>query len=292
MRAGHKRQWGNEIVFALGLLLASNLLADSIPNVPITKQVGNWRCWAGASESILKYYVPGFKKTQLELASVITSQDKEIPKEDIVKCIEINGKEADLKAQLITGTLSWAQMKQAAQEKRPFIILLYWPIAPEYHCNVYAGFITDSTRIKCMDPIAWTGSAIYYPTYQQLIKGNPKLSNAYWYYTILISGGNTALDEMSGVQNKKMLSIVNSTPFGQKKNSVTFINNADDGACALDIFNAAGVRLYHTTISSPARQAVASIPFSFSSGAYFVTYRTEHANNSRSSESKSIYFVR
>jgi hypothetical protein len=292
MKFGPRRKYGNIFIVALGLFLISNLYADSIPNVPKTKQVGNWRCWAGASESILKYYVPGFNKTQLELASVITPKDEEIPKEDIVRCIELNGKEVNLKAELIKGPLSWTEMKRAADENQPFIILLYWPIAPEYHCNVYAGFITDSTRIKCMDPIAWTGSSFYYPTYQQLINGNPKLSNAYWYYTIRISVDNTALNERSDSQNKSNISIVNTAPFGPKKQCVMFVNNTGDGTCVLDIFNTAGVCLYNTTISPSAPQAVVVIPVSFSSGAYFATCKTEHANGSRSSEITRFYLVR
>jgi hypothetical protein len=287
MKTDYKSACLGITIIALCFAVAPNAFADSIPMVPITKQIGAWRCWAGASESILKYYVSGFKKTQLELASVITTQDKEIPMADIVKCIEINGAGADLKAELIKGPLTFAQMKLAAEQRRPFIILLYWPIAPEYHCNVYAGFITDSTRIKCMDPISWTGSSVYYPTYQQLLKGNPKLSNAYWYYTIVLTGGNnTGIKEsVNTLKKNDIRSITVSLSCSKTKNQVLF-NYRGDGLYILNIFNMLGSRLYQKTINVTLHRSMVTIPNSFSSGSYIITFGPKMASGPAFSEIK------
>ncbi|MBN1983139.1 MAG: hypothetical protein JW795_16515, partial [Chitinivibrionales bacterium] len=233
------------LVFVVCMMMASAVFADSIPGIPVTRQQGDWRCWAGASESILKFYIPGFKKSQLEIASVITSKDEEIPKEKIPDCINKNGAEHNVKAQLISKTLSWQEIKKACDDRKPMIILLKWTIAGEYHCNVLAGYIKDSTKIKLMDPIAWTGSAMYYMTWTQLLQGNSKLSNSYWYQTILISGG-TPVDGLQQPETRDgalRILIAGNSP-GRQPASIVMQGWNRDFSAQLALFTMSGACVY------------------------------------------------
>lgn len=157
--------------------------SDTIPNIPFCRQEQKYWCWAASSQVLLKYYVPGFNKTQREIANTFginngTSNTDTLVKTKIPELIEknsvVNGTQY-LTAELIFRPLTWEEIKVLADNKSPFTIIYHYPSQTSkdmYHCVIYGGYIKDSTRIKIVDPDVLTGKQTYEKTYIQLTTGN------------------------------------------------------------------------------------------------------------------------
>ncbi|MBN1984251.1 MAG: hypothetical protein JW795_22180 [Chitinivibrionales bacterium] len=275
------------------LLFLPKGYADTIPGVPITTQNPyNWLCWAAASQSILKYYVPGFNKTILQVASVITSSDEEIPVERIPECINTHGKQANITAQLLNRTLTWAEMKTAAEQKRPFIVLLKW-VPPNYHCNVYAGFLKDSTKIRLMDPLAQSGNSIYSTNFEKLLKGTPgtNFGSLGWYKTIMISGGTSIGNPYSNHMDAAKFRIVGDGLYRPNMPIELLFTPVGNSTQKVRIVNAMGTCFYESIITSLAKEQSLCIDVSLPAGAYIATLAAENNSGKNHIEQKSFIIL-
>lgn len=143
--------------------LSFSVFAEYIQGIPTCKSAkGKW-CWAGACESILKYYDKDLNKSQAEIAKVITTQNRAATLEEIEKCLVENGKDVGLEVTHIPNTLSWEEVKEQSDLKQPFIFYIKWN-SGNYHCEVFAGYDKDESKLKFIDPAH--GGIITYRAYR------------------------------------------------------------------------------------------------------------------------------
>jgi hypothetical protein len=182
-------------LFAFAMVLASGVdrycFSDTIPGIPFCKQEKKYWCWVASSQTLLKFYVPGFNKTQTQIATTFgpntgTSASDTIVKTKIPELIAINSVVNGVRyltAEYLNHALTWPEMKAMGDNKLPFTIMYHWPSqSPNmYHCVIYAGYINDSTRIKIVDPDMLSGTQTYERSYKQLTG----TSLPSWSYTLV-----------------------------------------------------------------------------------------------------------
>lgn len=179
--------------------------SDTIPNIPFFKQEKTYWCWAVTSQILLKFFVPGFNKTQTQIANTFgvnngTSQKDTLVKTKIPTLIDTNSIVGGIKylsSELFFRPLTWAESKILADNKCPFTIIYHYPGSTAkdmYHCVVFGGYITDSTKIKIVDPDRLSGTDTYVRTYLQLTTGNI-LTTLIWQYTVVAHKAITILTQ-------------------------------------------------------------------------------------------------
>lgn len=243
-------------VFALvtTIFFSQNISADTIPNITWIKQEKFAWCWAASSHVLLNYYIQNFSKTQAEIAKTIsddTSQDGDtVPREEIPDCIRLSSKPTPNSPPLLSATfldrpLTFTELKEYAENNRPFTVVYNYHIRPYYHCVVYGGYIRDSTRIKIIDPDRLRGTKTYINSYKELITG--AYYKDIWVASILVEHA-TSVDEMANyIQNTSPMNLFLKRNAG--KHFTIVCNNPNQNIYALKIFNMRGMSLYSAIIN-------------------------------------------
>ncbi len=261
----HPQKWF--LVTGIIFLISVTICADSIPGVPVLYEKNNNWCWAAATECIVKYYIPDLNKTQKQIASVLTTQNIAPPPEDIVKCLEENGKDVNLQAEMIERPLTWEEIKLEADEERPFIMLIRWN-SGGYHANVNAGYIRDSTKIKWMEPIQKPGRMTY-----RSYKGSLKIGDrGKWErsYTTKI-GTSIKKNTFSGNKNSNFFKIVRNDMQSPGAGITLLFNDHVQRSGTVNIYNASGVCLYRTELRGNTNRLSWTFPNSMATGLYYVS---------------------
>lgn len=227
------------------LLLSFPIFSDSIPGMrTFAPEKSSW-CWVAVCECLVKYWDPSCTKTQAEIASVLTTQN-EVPNPDsLPRCLLENGKQVNLQVEYIKSTIPWSEVKKEADNNRPFLFFIRLNNGG-YHCNAFAGYIGDSTKLRFMEPSEGGSGSFVYRTWASL--SNLPQNKGKWERTIKTSAGTTPVDNfsisLSNDNHAMMLNQILKTGTG-----VTFLlNNNSQSSRVLRIHNSLGSCIYESSI--------------------------------------------
>lgn len=279
---------------ALTLILFNNLTssADTIPGIPTVGESPSYMlCWAAAIKSTITYYDPSFaSKTVKDVAAVYTTKDDDAPPDTIAWVIRKNGQKINLQSKWIQGKMTWAQMKAEADAKRPFVFLIRWG-SPDayYHCNVFMGYVGDSTKLYFMDP-GGSGSRIY-RSFEQCIGTNINNKKGYWECSYTTSLPSSVTNEISNDNKIDFNIIYNANQSGGRQVGFVF-DKSNNAPSTLKFFDVSGACIYQTDISNTSKHSSVHIPYSFTPGMYYVLYGQENAQGFSILGKNSFYIIK
>lgn len=275
----------------LFILFSPDIFADTIPGVPIYVQTKSHWCWAGASEIILKYWNPDMTKTQTQIASVVTTENKAAKEEEIAECVSENGKPFNLECTMIPKTLSWSDMKKEADTNQPFIFFIRWN-SGAYHCEVFAGYVNDSTKLKFIDPNH--GGKITYRSYTNCFNVSCGSNRGKWERTYVTSLA-TPIEKnaVSPLQNSSTFNIIYDKTPHRSSNWVIFsLNGYSKYPRTLQIYNARGNSVFSVKIERNTSLVPWNNSLVFPSGMYYVTLTESTGQSVQSSKIQVLNFVK
>lgn len=245
-------------------LTAMSAYSDLISGVPKVTQTQSHWCWAAASECITKFWDPSCTKTQAQIASVITTQNEAPDPTLIEKCLEENGKKVGLQVDTLLRPLTWTEIKRECDAKRPFFMLIRWN-SGNYHSNVCAGYVTDSTRIRFMDPSF--GSWVDRSYAQCLVVEN----RGKWERTFLTHLPTTIVPQQhySEETNTNKLKIITTSSRNSHQTITMLFTESIIGH--VKIFNPSGVCVYASNIENVSSQLTWRPAIDLSAGLYIAT---------------------
>jgi hypothetical protein len=253
-----------------------NVFSDTLSGAPIVGEDPNYMwCWAAATKSLVTFYDHAFKKTITEVASVYTTQDIAPPTNKIPEIVDKNGVQVNLKSTFKNGKMTWAEMKKEADEKHPFIFVIRWGVNGQYyHCNVFLGYVKDSTKLYFMDP-GGNGSKPY-RSFTQCIGNNIDGSSGIWESSITTTQ-TTAITPFYQEQNNAGFRVVLDKNGALGKRLTLSFDTHGYGSSVLKLYNASGICVYKTEMDIGSRCASIAIPCSFASGMYYTLFALQDA---------------
>lgn len=264
-----KMKWYiNRSVFLAGIVtltLRSSIFSDSIPGIKtFAPEKSSW-CWVAVCECLVKYWDPSCTKTQADIASVLTTQNIVPEPDSLPRCLIENGKKVNLQVDYIKATIPWKDVKKEADDKRPFLFFIRLN-SGGYHCNAFAGYIGDSTKLKFMEPSEGGSGSFVYRTWTSLF--DLPQNKGKWERTIKTNAGTTYINNSSFSNNN--LKIMPNRMLHSGK-GVTFMFNGNLQVLrALRIYNALGKCVYESCVDGNVTQL--SWDNTVSSGMYYVLY--------------------
>jgi hypothetical protein len=262
--------------------IEQHCFSDTIPNIPFFKQEKTYWCWAVTSQILLKFFVPGFNKTQTQIANTFginngTAQKDTLVKTKIPLLIDtnsiVNGKKY-LTTELISRALTWAESKVLSDNNCPFTIIYHYPGSTAkdmYHCVIFGGYTKDSTKIKIVDPDRLSNTDTYVRTYLQLTTGNI-LTTLIWQYTVVTHTAVTKLTQ-AGLLKPSSFSM----HLAQKKTGLRFSipgENQKPQNFGISVLSMNGKTLWESNILT--NQNI-SLPF-LSAGNYLIHAQNKNMN--------------
>ena len=263
-------------VYPAGIVILAvcfSVFSDSIPGLQTFAPEKNGWCWAAVCECLVKYWDPSCTKTQADIAGVLGDQNT-VPDEDSLPyCLEESGKRVNLQVEYIQNTIPWQEVKKQADDKRPFLVLFRLK-SGGYHCNVFAGYIGDSTKLKFMEPSEGGSGSFVYRSWTNSL--NLPQNKGTWERTMLTNAGTTPVTNWYHSASNDNLKIVQHRPL-HSGSGVTFLfNGGTHDSRVLRIHNSLGKCVYEYSFGGNVTQV--SWNDVVSSGMYYVLYGYKDSN--------------
>jgi hypothetical protein len=151
------------------------------------------------------------------------------------------------------------------------------------------GYVGDSTKCYFMDP-GGTGSRIY-RSFDVCTSNNINNKKGYWECSFTTSLP-TAIATPSMENQTTGFRIVCNSNRSSGKGVMIFSDKWMEEESVFRFFNAAGVCVYETNITDLSKRTMINIPYSFSSGMYYMVYGMENAQGLNVAGKSSFYYIK
>jgi hypothetical protein len=291
MRTGIRQR----TIIGIGLLFlfSSGARTDTISGIKGYSQEKDEWCWAGISESIIRYYDKTNTQTQTQIASVLTTGNIAPHTDSLPKVLIVGGKKVGLQVEYVKSSIPWADAKKEADSLQPFWVLISWtanptPSSTNYHSNLFCGYLNDSNHIKMLDPGGSAGSPA---SFRIKLWKDISWGSLWWRTYKTRVDISTIVSGTSFTQVNNGLRVVRN-PMQTSGGSVTFLFNGNSNASKiLGVYNARGSCVYESVIRGNATQASWDYSNRLSSGMYYASLQNTTDNGLQNGKA-SFYLMR